>query len=216
MRPSPSLHYVSTLLDQRRKRHHRARRLWGAGLGLLGCGLLLVGWWVTLRFPPQSTPPAGVMPPVVVPAPSAGATGTPVLPRQPLWGRPGLLEPGAPQDHPCQTRPPWRVACTPVDVFALAFSPLPRQAVGALAGPRPPGLPESEDRPPPLLVSPACGAPPCPTDHDVRRPEPGHVRLPKRRRPRARRPARPVHPQRPVSDAVPPALSEPERPAVSP
>ncbi len=61
MRPSPSLHYVSTLLDQRRRRHHRARRLWGAGLGLLGCGLLLVGWWVTLRFPPQSTPPAGVV-----------------------------------------------------------------------------------------------------------------------------------------------------------
>ena len=133
MRPSPSLHYVSTLLDQRRKRHHRARRLWGAGLGLLGCGLLLVGWWVTLRFPPQSTPPAGVMPPVVVPAPSSGATGTPVLPREPLWGRPVLLEPGAPQDHPCQTRPPWRVACTPVDVFAIEFSPLPLQAVGALA-----------------------------------------------------------------------------------
>jgi hypothetical protein len=51
MRPSPSLHYVSTLLAQRRRRHHRARRLWGTSLTLLGLGLLLVGWWVTLRYP---------------------------------------------------------------------------------------------------------------------------------------------------------------------
>jgi hypothetical protein len=216
MRPSPSLHYVSTLLDQRRRRHQRARRLWGAGLGLLGGGLLLVGWWVTLRLPPKSPPPAGVIPPVVVPVPASGATGTRGLPREPLWGRPVLLEPGTPQDHPCQTLPPWRVACTPVDVFASEFSPLPLPAVGTLSGPRPPGLPESGDRPPPLLASPSCGATPCPTGPDVRRPEPGPVRRPKRRRPRALRPARPVHPQRPVSDDVPPALAEPERPAVSP
>jgi len=46
MRPSPSLAYVSTLLDQRRRRHHRVRRLWYAGLCLLGLGLLLGGWWM--------------------------------------------------------------------------------------------------------------------------------------------------------------------------
>ncbi|HSX82763.1 MAG TPA: hypothetical protein VLQ80_29905, partial [Candidatus Saccharimonadia bacterium] len=58
MRPAPSLAYVSTLLDPRRRRHHRARRLWYAGLGLLGLGLLLGGWWVTRRLVPRSAPAA--------------------------------------------------------------------------------------------------------------------------------------------------------------
>jgi hypothetical protein len=59
MRSSPSLRHVSTLLDQRRRRHQRSRRLRGAGLGLLGLGLLLVGWWGALRWdhrPARRTP----------------------------------------------------------------------------------------------------------------------------------------------------------------
>src|SRR5712691_9932558 len=60
MRPTPSLAYVSTLLDPRRRRHHRVRRLWYAGLGLLGLGLLLGGWWVTRRLVPRSAPTAAV------------------------------------------------------------------------------------------------------------------------------------------------------------
>jgi len=244
MRPSPSLHYVSTLLDQRRRRHHRARRLWGTGLTLLGLGLLLVGWWVTLRLPPRFAPQAAAVAPAVVPAPPSGATGTRVLPVEPRWGHPVLLELGARQDRACQTLPPWRAACPPVDVFApevptlpwratepsrmpweLALpgrGPLPLQTAGALSGPRPPGLPERVDHLPQPLSSPSCGAAPCPAAHAVGRPEPVRARLTQGRRPRVlrpagpRRPARPVPPQRRVSDYVPTIPSEPETLIASP
>jgi hypothetical protein len=244
MRPSPSLHYVSTLLDQRRRRHHRAQRLWGIGLTLLGLGLLLVGWWVTLRLPSRVAPQAAAGSPAVVPAPPSGATGTRVLPREPRWGRPVLPEPGARQDRACQTRPPWRTACSPVDIVDPGFPtlpwratepsgmpwelvlpgqrPVPLQTAEALSGPRPPGLPERVDRPPQLLASPSCGAAPCPAAHAVGRPQPVPARLSAGRRPRVlrpagpRRPARPVQPQRRVSDYGPTIPSEPETLVASP
>ena len=244
MRPSPSLHYVSTLLDQRRRRHHRARRLWGTGLTLLGLGLLLVGWWVTLRLPSRVAHQAAAVSPAVVPAPPSGATGTRVLPMEPRWGSPALLEPGTRQDRACQTLPPWRAACPPVDVFAPEVPTLPwratepsrmpwelvlpgrgrlsLQTAEAPSGPRPPGLPERVDRPPQLLSSPSCGTTPCPAAHAVGRPEPWRARPTQGRRPRVRRPAgprrpaRPVPPQRHVSDYVPTIPSEPETLIASP
>jgi len=244
MGPSPWLHYVSTLLDQRRRRHHRARCLWGTGLTLLGLGLLLVGWWVTFRLSPRVAHQAAAVAPAVVPALPSGATGTRVLPMEPRWGPPVLLELGARQDRACQTLPPWRAACSPVDVVAPEVPtlpwratepsrmpwelvlpgrrPVPLQTAEAPSGPKPPGLPERVDRPPQLLSSPSCGTTPCPAAHAVGRAQPVPARLTKGRRPRALRPAgprsaaRPVQPQRRVSDYVPTIPSEPERLAVSP
>src|SRR5919202_1041993 len=178
MRPSPSLHYVSTLLDQRRRRYHRARLLWGTGLTLLGLVLLLVGWGGTLRLAPSSTPQAAAFSPAGRLALPFGATGMRVLAVEPRWGRPGLLEPGVCQDWARQTLSPWRPACTPGDVVApgcpmlpwgttepsqrpweLALperGPLPVQTEGALSDPTPPGRPERGDHPPASLSSPAC------------------------------------------------------------
>jgi hypothetical protein len=244
MRPSPSLHYVSTRLDQRRRRHHRARRLWGTGLTLLGLGLLLIGWWVTLRLPSRFAPQAAAVAPAVVPAPPSGASGTHWVSVEPLWERPVFLEPGARQNRACQTRPPWRAACSPGDVVDPGFStlpwramdpsrmpwelalpgrgPLPLQTVGTLSGPRPPGLPERGDHLPQPLSSPSCGAAPCPAAHAVGRSEPSRARLTQGWKPRVLRPAsprraaRPVPPQRRVSDYVATVLSEPETLAASP
>jgi hypothetical protein len=241
MRPSPSLHYVSTLLDQRRRRHHRARRLRGTGLMLLGLGLLLVGWRVTLRLSPSSTPQAAAVSPAVVPARPSGATGTRIISVEPRWGRPVLLELGACQGCACQTLSPWRTACTPGDVVApgcptlpwcttapaqrpweLALperGPLPLQTGGALSDPTPPGRPARGDHPPELLSSPSCEAAPCPAAHAVGRPASSHTRQPQRRRLRPdgpRRPAQPVPPQRRVSDYEPPFFAEPERLTASP
>ena len=93
MRPSPSLYYVSTLLEQRRRRHHRAQRLWGIGLTLLGLGLLLVGWWVTLRLAPSATPQAAAVSPAGLPALPSGAPGLRRIAVEPRWEGPVL--PGA-------------------------------------------------------------------------------------------------------------------------
>ena len=220
MRPSPSLHYVSTLLDQRRRRYHRARRLWGSGLTLLG--LLLVGWWGTLCLAPSSPPPAAV---------------------EPRWRGPVLLEPGACQDCACQPRSPLRPACTPSDAVAPGCPSVPWctaepaqkpwelavparaswlvQTEGARSTPTPPGLPVQGDHPPAPLASPACEAVPCPAVHAVGRPASADARQPQRRKPRGMRPAGPRRPaqpdlsQRRVSDYAPP-LAEPERLTASP
>jgi hypothetical protein len=244
MRPSPSLHYVSTLLDQRRRRHHRARCLRGTGLMLLGLGLLLMGWWVTFRLSPSSTPQAAAVSSAGVPARPSGATGMRMISVEPHWERPVLLEPGACQDCACQTLSPWRTTCTPGDVVALGCpmllwcttapvqrpraltlsepEPLPVQTGGALSDPTSPGLPAREDHPPEPLASPACEAAPCPAAYAVGRPESSHAQPPRSRRPRLLRPAGPqqptppVPPQRRVSDYAPPVLAEPERLTVSP
>ena len=244
MRPSPSLHYVSTLLEQRRRRHHRAQRLWGIGLTLLGLGLLLVGWWVTLRLAPSATPQAAAVSPAGLPALPSGAPGLRRIAVEPRWEGPVLLEPGAYQDCACQTLAPWRPVCTPGDVVApggpplpwctpepsqrpweLALpepGPLPVQTGGALSDPTSPGLPAREDHPPEPLASPACEAAPCPTAYAVGRPESSHAQQPRSRRPRGLRPAGPqrptppVPPQRRVSDYAPPLHAETERLTVSP
>ena len=106
MRPSPSLAYVSTLLDQRRRRHHRVRRLWYAGLGLLGLGLLLGGWWVTLRLAHRSAHAATAVSLVRLPALPCGAFGPGGALGAPLGEGPALLEPMASQDRVCQPPPP--------------------------------------------------------------------------------------------------------------
>jgi hypothetical protein len=157
MRPAPSLHYVSTLLDHRRRRYHRARLRWGTGLTLLGLGLLLGGWWGALRLLPRATPRAAVISPAGLPAQPAGTPGMRRIAVAPRWGGPGLLEPEVCQDCAGQTRSPWHPACTPGDVVALggptrprctpdlaqrpwdlalpARGPLPVQTGGALAAP---------------------------------------------------------------------------------
>src|SRR2546425_4801963 len=113
MRPSPSLHYVSTLLDHRRRRYHRARWLWGTGLLLLGLGLFLVGWWGTLRRSPSATPQAAAISLAERPAWPSGPPGMRRMAIEPHWGRPVLLEPAGGQDCACPTWAPWRAACTP-------------------------------------------------------------------------------------------------------
>src|SRR2546427_2455968 len=123
MRPSPTLHYVSTLLDQRRRRYHRAQRLWGTGLLLLG--LLLVGCWGTLRLSPSATPQAAAISPAELPARPSGAPGMRRRAVEPHWGRPVLLEPKVCQDCACQTLAPWRPACTPGNVVAPGCPTLP-------------------------------------------------------------------------------------------
>jgi hypothetical protein len=212
MRPSPSLHYVSTLLDQRRRRHHRARRLRGTGLMLLGLGLLLVGWWVTFRLSPSSTPQAAAVSPAGVPARPSGATGMRMISVEPRWGRPVLLEPGACQDCACQTLSPWRTTCTPGDVVAPGCPMLPWCTTAPVQRPRALALPERGPWPlqtggalsdptlsgqsergalPELLSSPSCEAAPCPAAHAIGRPVASHARQPQRRRPRGLRPTAP-------------------------
>jgi hypothetical protein len=238
MRPAPSLHYVSTLLDQRRRRYHRGRRLWGSGLLLLGLGLLLLGGWRTLRRTPSATPQAAAVSPAGRSALPSGATGMRMRAVEPRWAYPVLLEPGACQDCPCQTLPPWRTACALGDVVAsgcptllwcmteparrpweLALperGPLPVQTGGALAAPTPPGLPEHGDHPPASLSSSSCAAAPCPAVPAVGRPAATDARPSQRRRPRGRRPvasrkpAQPVPSQQRMSDDVPLFRAEPE------
>src|SRR2546421_3856777 len=244
MRPSPSLHYVSTLLDHRRRRYHRARRLWGIGLTLLGLGLLLVGSWGALRLSLSAAPQAAALSPAGLPARPSGAPGMHRMAVEPRWGRPILLEPEGCQDGAGQTRSPWRPACTPGDVVApgcptlpwctpeptqrpweLALperGPFPVQTGGALSGPTPPGLPARGDHPPAPLSSPTCEAAPCPAVHAAGRPESSHAQQPQRPGPRrrrsagSRRPGPPVPPQRRGSDYALPFLAEPERLTASP
>ncbi len=243
MHPSPSLHYVRPLLEQRRRRHRRTRRLWGTGL-LLGLGLLLGGGWVLLRLVPRSAPQAAVVAAPVVPAPPAGATEPRAIPGEPRWERPVFLAPDVWQPQGCQTLPPWRVACAPDDGFdagqplrpwhatassrrpgALALStqgPVAMPMPGALAGTTPPGLPARATPPPPRLSVPACKGTPCPAAPAVRRPPPVPARLTAGQKPQAmqlaspRTPVRPVTPQRHVSAYGPTVLREPERLLVSP
>jgi len=220
MRPAPSLHYVSTLLDQRRRRYHRGRRLWGSGLLLLGLGLLLLGGWGTLRRAPSATPQAAAVSPAGRAALPSGATGIGMRAVEPRWGAAVLLEPGACQDCPCQTLPPWRTACTLGDVVAAGCptllwcttalarrpweralperGPLPVQTGGAFAAPTPPGVPEHGDHPPAPLSSSSCGAAPCPAGPAVGRPAAAAARPSQRRRPRGRRPAASRRPAQPV------------------
>jgi hypothetical protein len=242
MRPAPSLHYVSTLLDQRRRRYHRARRLWGSGLILLG--LLLVGWWVPLRLAPSSPPPAVVVSTAGLPALPSGATGMRMRAVEPRWGRSTLLELGVCQDCACQPRSPWRPACTLSDAVAPGCPTLPWcttepaqrpwelalperepwlvQTEGTLSDLAPPGMPAQGDHPTEPLSSPACAAAPCPAIHTAGRSESASARQPQKRRPRRlrpagpQRPAQPVPPQRRVSDDAPPVLAEPKRPTASP
>jgi hypothetical protein len=242
MRPSPSLHYVSTLLDQRRRRYHRARRLWGSGFTLLG--LLLVGWWGTLCLAPSSPSPAAVVSPAGRPAQPSGAPGMRLRAVEPCWGGPVLLEPGACQDCACQPQSPWCPACTPSDAVAPGCPSWPWctaepaqkpwelavpareswlvQTEGARSTPTPSGLPVQGDHPPEPLASPACEAVPCPAVHAVGRPASADARQPQKRKPRGMRPAGPrrlaqpdLPRQRRVSDYAPP-LAEPERLTASP
>jgi hypothetical protein len=238
MRPAPSLHYVSALLDQRRRRYHRGRRLWVSGLLLLGLGLLLLGGWGTLRRAPSATPQAAAVSPAGRSALPSGATGMRMRAVEPRWGSSVLLEPGACQDCPCQTLPPGHPACPLGDVVAagcptrlwctterarrpweLALperGPLPVQTGEALAAPTPPGLPEHGDHPPAPLSSPSCTAAPCPAARAVGRPAAADARPSQRRRPRgrrpaaARRPAQPVPSQHRLADEVPLFRAEPE------
>jgi len=238
MRPAPSLHYVSTLLDHRRRRYHRARLRWGTGLTLLGLGLLLGGWWGAFRLLPRATPRAAVISPAGLPAHPAGPPGMRRIAVAPRWGGPGLLEPEVCQDCAGQTRSPWHPACTPGDVVALggptrpgctpdlaqrpwelalpARGPLPVQTGGALAAPPPSGLSARGAPPPAPLSSPACAAAPCPAVHAAGRPASSRAQQPQRPGPRrraagSRRPAQPVPPQRRVSDYAISFLAEPER-----
>ena len=239
MRPSPSLHSVSTLLDHRRRRYHRARRLWGIGLTLLGLGLLLGGWWGTRRLSPSAMPQAAALSPAGLPARPSGAPGMHGMAVESRGGRPGLLGPEGCQDGAYQTRAPWRPACAPGDGVAsgcptllwctpepaprpweralLERGPFPGQTGGALADPLPLGLPARGDHPPAPLASPACAATPCPAVHAAGRPASSYARPPQRREPRGRRsagprrPESPVPPQRRVSDYALPFLAEPER-----
>jgi len=239
MRPSPSLHYVSTLLDQRRRRHHRTRRLWGTGLVLLGLGLLLVGWWGTRRLAPGTAPQAAADAPAVRPARPTRTPRIRGIALEPHWERPVLLEPEACQACPCPTLAPGHAACTPSDGVELACSLLPgcvaepsgrvwertRPAPGAGplptagtgAAPTPPEQPARADPPPAPRASPACGAAPCPAAPAVGRPAPSPARQPLRPTPRGRRRTGPRRPERPVlppgqmSDDASPVLAEPER-----
>jgi len=104
MRPSPSLAYVSTLLDQRRRRHRRVRRLWYASLGLLGLGLLLGGWWVTCCLVHRSASAAPAVSLVWLPALSCGMIGPGGALGAPLAEGTALREPVASQDRVCQPR----------------------------------------------------------------------------------------------------------------
>ena len=243
MRSSPSLHSVVALLDHRRRRYHRVRRLWGTGLGLLGGGLLFLGGWVTLPASLRSSPPAGALPSVVVSAPPAegpeghGNSGA-------SQGASPLLLAGARQPHACQTLPPWQVVCAPGEGFdavfpallwhatAPAWTPwaLPQPGQGSVAlptlrmhaGTTPPGLPARGNRPPPRLSASACGTLPCPAAPAVRLPPPVPARRPAGRRPPALRAARPRKPAKPVPSQQhvyaygPPVLAESERLVISP
>jgi hypothetical protein len=227
MRPSPSLHHVVVLLDHRRRRYHRVRRLWGLGLGLLGGGLLLLGGWVTLPVSLQALFPAVALPPVVVPAQPAEVPGGHGSPGVPL-GKSPLLLVGVRQPHACQTLPPWQAACTPDESFDATFSTLlwhataPSRTLGTRSSSTLPGLPARVAPSPPRLAAPTCGTPPCPAAPVVRRPLPVLTRLPEGRKSQALRPASPRKPAKPVpfqpsvSAYGSPVLAEPERLMVNP
>ncbi|HEY5867271.1 MAG TPA: hypothetical protein VI542_17250 [Candidatus Tectomicrobia bacterium] len=244
MHPSPSLHYVAPLLEQRRKRHRRARRLWGISALLLGLGLLLGGGWVTLHRVPRATPQAAVVAPAVPPTPPVGATATRARPVEPLGEHPVLLGAEAWSFQACQTLSPRRTGRTPGEDCNAGGLPRPWETtmptrtpgVLALTGQEPgaierPGAPASTTPPrlpgraalsPPRLSATSCKAMPCPAAPAGRRPPPAPARLTTGRRPQAtrsagtRQPVRPVPPQRHVSAYGPPVLGEPERLLVSP
>ena len=243
MRPAPSLHYVSTLLDHRRRRYHRARRLWGTSLLLLGLGLLL-GWWVTLRRSPSATPQAVAVSPPGLPALPSGPPGIRLRAVEPRWGFPVLLESGACQDCACQTLAPGRTVCTLGDVVTRGCPPLSwcttepawrpwelalperepwlAQREGTLSLPPLPGVPTQGNHPTERFSSPACAAAPCPAVPAVGRPAAAAARPPQRRRPRGRRlagprrPAQPVPSQGRMAASEPPFLAEPEGRTASP
>lgn len=104
MRPSPSLAYVSTLLEQRRRRHYRVRRLWYAGLCLFGLGLFLGGWWVTLRVVHKSAHAARAVSLVQLPTLPCRATGPGGALGAPLGEGTILLEPVASRGRPSLRR----------------------------------------------------------------------------------------------------------------
>src|SRR2546425_793669 len=122
MLPCPSLHYVATLLDQRRRRHHRVRRLWSIGLLLLGLGLPLVGWWGTCRLAPRAAPPAAARAGAVEPTRPAGTRGISLEPR---GEHPAFLELQACHACPCLPRAPGQAVCTPSDGVDLGCPLLP-------------------------------------------------------------------------------------------
>jgi hypothetical protein len=156
MRPSPSLHYVSTLLEQRRRRHHRARRLRGTGLLLLG--LLLVGWWGTLRLAPRPAPLA--VAPAGEPAWPAGAPGRRVMAVEPRWECPVVRESEACQGCVAAPCPAGHAVGRPE---ASPARPPQRRRLRP-AGPRRPAPPvppsaARRTRRPPSLPSPSASRP---------------------------------------------------------
>src|SRR5262249_5336214 len=121
MRPYPFRRPVSALRHQRPR---RSRRLWRAGLSVLGVGLLLVSGWATLRGAPQWVRRATVAPPAGGPAPPARVTSPLQAPEASLLGLTTPLQTFALHDRALQTLPPLPVPLTTLDVSGTGLTSL--------------------------------------------------------------------------------------------